>query len=134
MKKKLIQKKISKNKSKDMEKTETKGRVVKLDKILQEKLVNHEMNNENNENINNRQPCNFFKLIVNPQSFTETIENIFDISFLIKEGKIMLNRDEPSNQPMVEYVDEYHKRTNLNNKKKFTMCNSMGLSIMEKYN
>lgn len=30
----------------------------------------------------------FFKTIVDPESFTQTVENIFHISFLVKEGKL----------------------------------------------
>lgn len=36
----------------------------------------------------------FFKTMVDPKSFTQTVENIFHVSFLVKEGKIGLKKSE----------------------------------------
>ena len=50
-------------------------------------------------------PVDFFELVVNPTSFGHTIENIFHLSFLVKDGlvKIFLNEHE---LPVVEPVKD----------------------------
>jgi hypothetical protein len=36
----------------------------------------------------------YFKFIINPQSFGQTVENLFYVSFLIRDGKIGVNHDD----------------------------------------
>ena len=36
---------------------------------------------------NNREPINFFRFIIDPDSFGKSVENLFHASFLIKEGR-----------------------------------------------
>ena len=40
---------------------------------------------------------NFFKFVVNPESFAQTVENLFYVSFLIRDGKVAyyIEDDEP---------------------------------------
>ncbi|ORX66578.1 hypothetical protein DL89DRAFT_270115 [Linderina pennispora] len=45
-------------------------------------------------------PINLFKLVINPQSFAQSVENIFYVSFLIRDGKAFI--DDQSGQPMIE--------------------------------
>ena len=42
-------------------------------------------------------PINLFRVIINPESFSQSVENMFYLSFLIRDGKIDLNfeDDEP---------------------------------------
>ena len=37
---------------------------------------------------------NFYEWIINPDSFSESVENLFYTSFLIREGKLAVNVDE----------------------------------------
>ncbi|KAG9009734.1 nuclear protein [Tulasnella sp. 427] len=37
-----------------------------------------------------KEPVNIFKLLVNPHSFAQTVENFFYLAFLIKDGKVSL--------------------------------------------
>jgi len=39
------------------------------------------------------EPVGLFNLAVNPQSFTQTVENLFDLSFLVKQGHASLTLD-----------------------------------------
>jgi len=42
----------------------------------------------------------YFEIVINPDSFTQTIENMFDFSFLVKEGYVELSPGE-DDIPMV---------------------------------
>ncbi|KAJ1991595.1 hypothetical protein GGI25_001614 [Coemansia spiralis] len=45
-------------------------------------------------------PINLFELVINPRSFAQSVENIFYVSFLIRDGKAFI--DDESGQPMIE--------------------------------
>ena len=40
------------------------------------------------------QSVNLYEFILNPESFSQSVENLFFVSFLVKDGKIMLDLDE----------------------------------------
>lgn len=46
-------------------------------------------------------PINIFRLIVNPQSFGQSVENLFYLSFLIRDGKVALQVNEETGEPEV---------------------------------
>lgn len=45
-----------------------------------------------------------FKFLINPESYSETIENVFDLSFVIKEGFCQMDIDCNSKQPVLSYI------------------------------
>ncbi|KAF8214628.1 Nse4 C-terminal-domain-containing protein [Mycena galopus ATCC 62051] len=44
---------------------------------------------------------NIFKLVVNPESFAQSVENIFYLSFLIRDAKVAFQVDDESGEPVV---------------------------------
>ena len=42
-----------------------------------------------------------FRLIINPESFGQSVENLFYLSFLIRDGKAALEFDEKTAEPVV---------------------------------
>src|SRR5436190_12057148 len=49
--------------------------------------------------LQEEQPINLFEFIVNPESFGQTVENMFYLSFLIRDGKASI--DDESGQPIL---------------------------------
>jgi len=50
-------------------------------------------------------PINLFKFVINPQSFGQTVENIFYLSFSIRDARAKLDIDEHG-MPMVSIVSD----------------------------
>ncbi|CAG8514130.1 19608_t:CDS:2 [Racocetra fulgida] len=56
--------------------------------------------NETTKNVRNiwnilaeKSPINFFEFIVNPESFGQTVENLFYLSFLVRDAKVNIDDD-----------------------------------------
>ncbi|KAI8815592.1 Nse4 C-terminal-domain-containing protein [Fimicolochytrium jonesii] len=47
----------------------------------------------------------FFEFIVNPESFGQTVENLFYVSFLIRDGKVQVHEDEDDGELMLDIAD-----------------------------
>lgn len=46
-------------------------------------------------------PTNLFRFIVNPADFGQTVENMFYLSFLIREGKCAFEFTEDTQEPII---------------------------------
>lgn len=44
---------------------------------------------------------NLFKFIINPQDFGQSVENLFYLSFLIRDGKCAFFADEDTGEPVI---------------------------------
>ncbi|CAF1050594.1 unnamed protein product [Rotaria magnacalcarata] len=55
-------------------------------------------------------PADYFEFVIDPKSFAKTVENMFHVSFLIKEGFVNLFQDEV-NLPALEPTDKALNRT-----------------------
>ena len=51
---------------------------------------------------NERKPINFFKFVLHPSSFGASIENMFHVSFLIKENKVAVRICKETKMPLIE--------------------------------
>ncbi|KAI9136279.1 Nse4 C-terminal-domain-containing protein [Paraphysoderma sedebokerense] len=49
--------------------------------------------------------CNYYEFVINPHDFAQTVENIFYVSFLIKEGKATIRKDEETEDLVVYAID-----------------------------
>lgn len=49
-------------------------------------------------------PINLFEFVINPRSFGQTIENIFYLSFSVRDARAEISIDKHG-QPIVSYVD-----------------------------
>lgn len=69
-------------------------------------------------------PIDYFELVVNPMSFGHTIENMFHLAFLVKDGfvRIFLNENQI---PVVEPVDQNSESHHHGEKK----CNQVMVSL-----
>jgi hypothetical protein len=49
-------------------------------------------------------PINLFKFVVNPHSFAQSVENIFYLSFLIRDAKVALETNDDGEPVICEFV------------------------------
>ncbi|KAJ1976666.1 hypothetical protein H4R33_006388 [Dimargaris cristalligena] len=78
--------------------------------VRPQQLEENDIDKQENETTNNVKiifeilenvgPVNLFEFIINPESFSQTVENFFYLSFLIRDGKAYI--DDESGQPMLE--------------------------------
>merc|ERR1712176_983516 len=109
-------KKVTKQKKKD--KTETRSRVISLKNTLKEKCENESS-------------ANMIPFVINPKSYSQTIENLFDLSFIMKEGLAQIDVDEQTQQPIVTYVSKQEKTRRYNQTKKNKVPRSNGQCIVK---
>lgn len=73
-------------------------------------------------------PIDYFELVVNPESYSHTIENLFHLSFLVKDGlvRVFLN---DNGIPVVEPIvaTQGKKQTNKQQEKLSNQVNKGGI-------
>ena len=83
-------------------------RAVEVDEDLMVKTMVESLHNDLLREFkrNQQQPVNFYEFVCHPTSFANTVENIFHVSFLIKERKIAMVDSEDSSLPELIPVSE----------------------------
>ena len=56
------------------------------------------------ELLRENSPINLFEFVINPGSFAQTIENIFYLSFSVRDARAKIE-DDANGLPVVSYVD-----------------------------
>jgi len=89
-----------KKKRKPKKKLEEKS----VPKVIQPEQVGSQTDDEKTQNdmrvkalaktLKTLPETDFFEFVINPNSFTETVENLFDLSFLVKDGLAKIEFDE----------------------------------------
>merc|ERR1712059_36378 len=46
-------------------------------------------------------PVSFFRFVLDPRSFSASVENLFHVSFLVKEGKVIIAVDQKVCLPVI---------------------------------
>ncbi|PWN40027.1 hypothetical protein IE81DRAFT_325958 [Ceraceosorus guamensis] len=58
------------------------------------------------EQVGGAPGCHLFRFVLDPKSFSNSVENLFYVSFLIRDGKASLEDDEETGEPILMAVDE----------------------------
>ena len=114
----------------NLNQTETKTRIASLNRFLRQECGISKKDNT----INKGYPIDLWSFIINPQSYSETIENLFDLSFIVHQGNAMMlqpgavdtseNKDKDNDndndndsgsmhtQPLIKYMTEKQQKEN----------------------
>jgi len=60
---------------------------------------------------NNRMPINYFKFVINPNCFGSSIENMFHVSFLIKDGRASVQICQDTGIPVIAPIGQKQMQT-----------------------
>jgi len=92
----------------DREKIATKTSIVEKNQVTEQKtdrLVNSTRKIlETVYKKNGKKPVNYFEFVIDPSSFGNTVENMFHVSFLVKQRVCLLTVDEEIGLPFLEPV------------------------------
>lgn len=72
-----------------------------VDAEVQQSVKQAYMKIKRHYKANNKQPLDYFRLVIDPTSFNKSVENIFYISFLVRDNHVKL---EPSGKYIIEYL------------------------------
>jgi len=92
----------------ERDKVATKTSIVQKNEVTEQKtdrLVNSTRKIlENVYRQNGKKPVNYFEFVIDPDSFGNTVENMFHVSFLVKQRVVSLTVDEDEGLPYLEPV------------------------------
>lgn len=56
--------------------------------------------------VNDSEPMNLYQVLVNPDKFSQTVENIFHFAFLVKDNLTEVSEDKEDEQPMIKPIEK----------------------------
>ena len=77
---------------------------------------------------NNKEAINYFKFVIDPNCFGSSIENMFHVSFLIKDGRASVQVCQDTGVPMIKPINKQQMQTQKQEQPKnqvvlsFNMC------------
>ncbi|XP_050359722.1 EP300-interacting inhibitor of differentiation 3 [Nymphalis io] len=63
-------------------------------------------------------PVSYFHVVLDPTSFSHTVENIYHLSFLARDGRLSVYLDEAAGVPLVNTVSHHKRRRSENSSEK----------------
>ncbi|XP_053614993.1 non-structural maintenance of chromosomes element 4 homolog A isoform X2 [Plodia interpunctella] len=75
---------------------------------------------------NSGRPLSYFHVVLDPASFSRTVENVYHVSFLVKDGLVSVQLDEEHGLPFITPVDQTQReRHNLSDENQFIVSIDM---------
>ena len=62
-----------------------------------------------------RKPIDFFRLVLHPNDFGKSVENILQVSFLVRDGKVKITKDDSNMLVVQPCTKEITAQTKLQN-------------------
>ncbi|KAJ0169894.1 hypothetical protein K1T71_014500 [Dendrolimus kikuchii] len=74
---------------------------------------------------NGGQPISYFHVVLDPDSFSRTIENVYHVSFLVRDGMVSVDLDEEYELPFITPVAQQGEQSDISNENQFIVSLDM---------
>ncbi|KAF9793691.1 hypothetical protein SFRURICE_002350 [Spodoptera frugiperda] len=72
-----------------------------------------------------RAPLSYFHAVLDPTSFSRSVENIYHVSFLVRDGKVSITLDEQNGLPFITPLSTEQQESNRTEEKQFIVSIDM---------
>ncbi|XP_022819120.1 non-structural maintenance of chromosomes element 4 homolog A [Spodoptera litura] len=73
----------------------------------------------------NRRPLSYFHAVLDPTSFSRSVENIYNVSFLVRDGKVSITLDKDHGLPFITPLSTEQQELNKTEEKQFIVSIDM---------